>query len=140
MKLHLRLATIATVACVLGVTGCRTVRNDTTEIEMDTVLQTVSYETSSPQESRPRPADAPTRGPVADVGFNFAEKAGSFGQAVGDGLKTAAGVLFLGVFKIIESSLGFDDCDDNDRDSPRGKADHSFNQWLDSRERWRRDG
>lgn len=140
MKLHLHLATIATVACMLGVTGCRTTRSDTAEI--DTLLHTVSYETSVPQASQSIPADAPSRGAVADVGTSFKEKAGSFGQTVRDGLKTTAGVLFLGVFKIVESSLGLDDDekDDGDRDSPRGRADRRFNQWLDNRDRWREDG
>ena len=28
--------------------------------------------------------------------------------------------------------------DDDDDHSPRGRADQSFNQWLDARDRWRR--
>lgn len=63
-------------------------------------------------------------------------------QAVVDGLKTTAGVLLYGVFKVIESALGFDDDDDDDDYdvyTPRGRADRNFNQWLDARERWRED-
>lgn len=138
MSPHLRPATFATVAFVLCVTGCRVAKNDATD--MDALLRTVSYDTSVPQASPSVLAAAKTQYPAADAKTSFAEKAGSIRQAVSDGLKTTAGVLLYGVFKLVKSALRFDDDDDDDDCSPRGRADQRFNQWLDDRDRWRRDG
>ena len=106
---------------------------------MDSLLRTVSYDASVPVASPPASAVAPTENVPVNAGTNFAEKAGSLRQAVGDGLRNTAVVLLSGVFKIVESILDFGDDDDDDF-SPRGGADRSFNRWLDDRDRWRRDG
>lgn len=126
---------LATIACLLCLIGCKATHDNA---EMDALLDTVSYETTVPAATPPVSTTAKSDLSVADSGARIAEKAGSLGQAVVDGLKVTAGVLLYGVFKVVESALGFDDDDDDDF-TPRGRADQNFNQWLDLRDRWRRD-
>ncbi len=135
MKPLVHLLIIVTVACVLVFAGCKATRKDTAE--MDTLLQTVSYDTTVPATPTSAPAPALPQSTSASSGASLTEKAGAFRQSIGDGLRTAAGFLLLGVFKVFESALGLDDDDDS---TPRGRADRNFNQWLDDRAQWRRDG
>jgi hypothetical protein len=128
---------LASLACLLCLIGCKNANHSG---EMDSLLSTVSYDTSVPAATPPPSATPNSDNAAASSRTRFTEKANSLRQAVVDGLKTTAGVLLFGVFRVIESALGFDD-DDDDYDvyTPRGRADRNFNQWLDARERWRED-
>ncbi|WP_231846268.1 hypothetical protein [Rhodopirellula baltica] len=126
---------------MLVLAGCRSAPKDTSE--MDAILKTVVYDTSVPvipasfpvafSSSTPATSEPAASAPKPNV--TFAERTKATGRFVGDGLKATAGLILLGGIKIVESSLGL-----GDDDSPSyGSADRNFNQWLDDRDRWRKE-
>jgi len=107
------------------------------DAEVDTLLRAVSYDTTVPPVEQGTPIEGVAPSSPVSSGISIKEKASSVGQIVTNGLKATAGLVLLGGFKIVESALGLDDDDDIDGSTPRGRADRSFNGWVDDRERWR---
>ena len=67
---------------------------------------------------------------------SFANKARTVRVFVADGLKTTVGLVFYGMFKLIQNALDRDDKKEYEN-SPRGRADRNFDRWLEQRDRWR---
>ncbi|MEM9586658.1 MAG: hypothetical protein AAGA03_05205, partial [Planctomycetota bacterium] len=119
------------VAFALAAFGCRSVRNDTTEL--DSLLRTVSYEVAEPSQlpSAQIMTQEQTVGLAAKQSISSRVRA--FGGSVASGLSNLAGAMLKGVFVLVKSAF---DSDDDDR-STRGRADRSMNQWIEERDRWR---
>ncbi|MEM6471269.1 MAG: hypothetical protein AAF802_17035 [Planctomycetota bacterium] len=132
--------TIGIATILLSLIGCRASQKHDTELE--SIIQAVSYDTSIPDEhprsyigtseTRDRPVE-PLPGPP-----QLTERLASFRETVGDGVRATLGFVFLGLIKIVGAAL--DSGDDEDFSTSRSQADRNFNQWLDDRERWRRNG
>ncbi|PHQ34518.1 hypothetical protein [Rhodopirellula bahusiensis] len=110
---------------------------------MDAILNTVVYDTSVPvipasyrdpgEYSQSPAADTPAADAKPVATKTFTDRARSAGAFVGHGLRATVGLVLVGTFKIVETSLGLNDS------TPRGRNDTAFNQWLDDRDRWRRE-
>ncbi|KLU03003.1 hypothetical protein RISK_004973 [Rhodopirellula islandica] len=110
---------------------------------MDAILKTVVYDTSVPvipasfRDPNTLPTPSPTEAPSPEekpsVTTTLTDRARSAGSFVGHGLRATVGLVVLGVFKIVESSLGLDD----NNSTSTGTKDRAFNQWLDDRDQWR---
>ncbi|WDQ15473.1 hypothetical protein [Rhodopirellula sp. P2] len=132
--------TTAVLVVMLVFAGCRSAPKDTSE--MDAILKTVVYDTSVPvipasfpvAYSSSTPATSEPAASAPKLKVTFAERTKATGRFVGDGLKATAGFILLGGIKIVEASLGLGD----DDSTSYGSADRKFNQWLDDRDRWRK--
>ncbi len=145
MKLRARsLATIAITSLAICDAGCAGRTKDASEF--DSLLRNVSYDTSD--HSVAQASSQAEMIPQAAGGASLDQKKKMIGQgmmdnvvpavrAVGNGLKATAGFVFVGLFKVVNSA--FEDDDEPDLSTARGRADENFNRWLDSRDRWRRE-
>jgi hypothetical protein len=120
---------------LLLLAGCRTAQKDVTEI--DTILKTVSYDTSVPASPAPSKVQTTSLVEPIDTNTTMPDRVQSVQKIVSKGFRTTVGVVMFGVIKVVESALGNDD--DDEDSTPRGKADQNLRQWIDERDRWRSD-
>ncbi|WP_145419446.1 hypothetical protein [Planctomycetes bacterium K23_9] len=117
-------------ACLFGTPGCKAAQKDEST-DLNSLLQTVSYEPSLPA---PSPTVAPAQpnqeSTLADAGLDLSKKAVSFQRSVGKGMKSITRLLLRGVFKIAESALGIDD--ENEDVKIREETERHTERWYDT--------
>ena len=138
------LLSVTSAVCLACCLGCHSAPKQNPEI--DTLLQSVAYESSTPpaqlaSQSRvePRPVD---RTPdAADQTLADVQRLASGARnIIGSSLRSvASGISFpkFSIAGLIDAMLGIDDDDDSYPATPQGRADRNFDQWMKDRERWR---
>ncbi|MEO1617269.1 MAG: hypothetical protein AAFV88_15575 [Planctomycetota bacterium] len=114
---------------------------------MNSLIHSISYDTDLEIPAEPHVSVASGRRATTgarltvETPSGLSERMKSMRGALGNGVKATGRWLVIGTFKMIRSSI-FGDEDDDRKSYPataRGRADRNFDQWLDARERWRRE-
>lgn len=125
-----KLRMLAICLCLVAGVGCRNPPRKNGEFQ--TLLQTVSYDSSAPAVPigepnlpSPAPPTASNASPKFDPLWGV--------RKVGVGITMVGCLMVCGVIKVVESALGIDEEYDS---TPRGAADRDLNQWVNTRDQW----